>query len=568
MNVLLVEDDPSDALYFKDTLKRTADVEVQVVRSLAEAIESCERAFFELAVIDLSLPDSRGLDTIHQFVAGTTHTPAIVIMTGIDDGEIALQAVKAGAQDFIVKGLAEPSTLIRTLRYAMERHRMSQELMAANTRVRHLATHCSLTDLPNRYLFMDRLRSALAAADRTRKGVAVIFIDLDRFKPINDSLGHNAGDLVLQCVAGRLQQSIRSSDTVARLGGDEFTILLRDVTDPMNAQRVMENITNQIAEPIVVADKTITIHLSAGIAVYPRDGASGDELLRNADAAMYHAKRNFETYRFWSDELSSDVRDRLEFERALETAVRDEELALSFHPQVDAQSGAIVGCEALVRWYRPGVGWLQPADFIPVAEECGLIHVLGDWVLRRAVRTRLDWAKKGYDVGRIAVNVSPRQLRARDFVERHLAILDEVGLDAELLELDITEAGLIEDPPGAIAKLQQLRCKGVSIALDDFGTGYSSVGLLADLPLDLLKIDRQFVQGVPGDARRAATTRAIIHLALELGFDVAAEGVEAPGQRDFLLANGCRRMQGFFFAEPIAEAEAGTLMARPVLGAD
>lgn len=560
MKILLVEDDEADAMLFQAYLKAEHDFTVSLERSLGDAVERCAHETFDLVVLDLWLPDSSGLDTLNRFREEVESAPGIVLLTGLDDREMALKAVQAGAQDFVVKGTLSSSNLVPAIRHSLERHRMSQELMAANDRVRYLATHCSLTELPNRYLLMDRLENAIASAARSGTGLAVLFIDLDRFKPINDTYGHEAGDLVLRTVGERLKHATRSSDTVARLGGDEFSVLLRGTADPVTIERVAEKIGREVSQPISIDGREVVTRPSIGIALYPTDGETGEALLRNSDAAMYHAKKHHEPHRIWSDSLRVGARDRIQFEADLSRAIEQEEIALNFQPQVDGRSGRIVGFEALARWDRKGFGSISPAEFIPFAEECGLIEELGACVLRGAVRAQAKWLRLGLANGRVAVNVSPRQLRSSSFVSVVREILDSVGLSGEQLSLEITESCLIDDPEAAIEALETLRADGITIEVDDFGTGYSSLGLLAELPLDCLKIDRQFVQGAPADVRRAATTRAIINLALDLGFELMAEGVETAEQRDFLLENGCERMQGFFYSRPVTEDGALALL--------
>lgn len=556
MRLLLIEDDLVDAHIFRTQLKKASDVEVTVETSVGDGIDRCTHEAFDLVVLDLTLPDSAGLATLRTFQSGVVDAPAILVLTGLEDETLALDAVKAGAQDFVVKGGMGAATLVQACRHAIERHRMSQELMAANDRVRHLATHCSLTHLPNRYLFMDRLGTALKNAPRSGSGLAVVFLDLDRFKPINDGFGHAAGDRVLREVADRLRASVRASDTIARLGGDEFTVLLPGVRDRADAERIARKLVEAVARPMNVEGRSVSVHASAGAAIYPSGGSTAEAILRNADAAMFQAKRRGEGLRLWSTDLSDDARGRFELENDLARAVEQDALEVHYQPQLDGQTGRIIGFEALARWNRGAAGWVAPLEFVPLAEATGLIHDLGENVLRRAMRDQRRWSESGFGPGRVAVNVSPTQLRSGRFVERVLAILDEEGLPGDRLELEITESCLVENTTTTVAALEALRARDIAIAVDDFGTGYSSLGLLPSLPLDALKVDRRFVEGVAHDARLAATTRAIVRLGIELGFEVIAEGVENEEQRAFLLDNDCPHMQGFLFSAPLREADA------------
>lgn len=560
MKILLIEDDPADAALFEKYLEPEADLSISVEVTLEDGIERCTHEVFDLVMLDLSLPDSQGLDTLTRFRAEGDSGPAVVLLTGLDDREMALQAVKAGAQDFVVKGAFSPQMLVTSIRHSLERHRMSQELMVANDRVRYLATHCSLTNLPNRYLFMDRLENAIASSARSGTGLAVLYMDLNKFKPINDTYGHESGDLVLRTVGERLQNATRSSDTVARLGGDEFVILLRGTADPATLARVAEKVSQEVSRPIDLRATEVTTFPSIGIAIYPSDGTTGESLLRNSDAAMYHAKKKAEPHRFWSESLRSGARYRINLERDLAHAIEHDELQLHVQPQFDVVTGTIEGFEALTRWHRPQFGWMSPLELFPLAEESGLIDDLGRWVIRAAAKLQSGWKQRRYQSGRLAINISTKQVRSASFVSSVREALHGFDLSGADFTLEVTESCLMDDEGAALDALAALRREGVRVSLDDFGSGRSSLGQLSELPVDELKIDPGIVQNAPHSAAQGKSLRAMIHLAREMEFGLIAEGVETPAQRDFLLANGCNRMQGYLFAKGMPPEEAVGLL--------
>ncbi|HJW02863.1 MAG TPA: cache domain-containing protein [Azospira sp.] len=441
------------------------------------------------------------------------------------------------------------------------------ERKAVEAKVRHMAEYDALTNLPNRVLLNDRIGQAIAADNRTDSRLALLFLDLDRFKNINDSLGHAVGDQVLCQVSERLRACIRASDTVSRLGGDEFVILLPELEAPDQAASVAKKLIAAVAEPITVGSYDLSVTPSIGIALFPEDGADGETLLKNADAAMYHAKelgRN--RYQYFTQEMNTRVSERLAMENSLRQALQREELVLYYQPQFDLRDGRLVGCEALVRWRHPELGMIPPGRFIPVAEESGLILPIGTWVLQEACRQARAWQEQGLAPITMAVNLSAVQFRHAKLVQIVQDALADSGLESQWLELELTESMLMADVAHNTAILGQFKAMGIRLALDDFGTGYSSLSYLKRFALDKLKIDRSFVQDLPDDAEDAAITAAIIGIARHLGLDTVAEGVETEAQRDFLAAQGCAKMQGFLGARPLPAAELATLLP-PVLEA-
>ncbi|MBL8481381.1 MAG: EAL domain-containing protein, partial [Rhodocyclaceae bacterium] len=429
-------------------------------------------------------------------------------------------------------------------------------------RVQFLAHHDALTGLPNRVLLMDRLNHAIAAARRHGGCIAVIFLDLDRFKNVNDTLGHLAGDQMLREVASRLQGCLREDDTVARQGGDEFIVLLENLQDVAEADRVAQKLISIFVTPFPIGDQELYLGTSMGISLYPHDGHDAETLLRHADTAMYHAKDSGRNdFRFYAREMNTVVQQRMELERHLRTAVEREELKLVYQPIVDFSTGSIVGAEALLRWNHKDLGAVSPARFIPIAESTGLIQPIGAWVLAEACRQARQWRELGYMGLRVAVNVSAPQLLRGNLKSVLAQILSAPGVDARLLTLELTESVIIENADEAAATLRDIAQTGIQLAIDDFGTGYSSLSYLRRFPFHKLKIDRSFVQDVTTDRNDAAIVAAIIAMSHSLGLRTVAEGVETAGQLTFLRGQGCDEAQGYFLGVPMSPADFLALLA-------
>ena len=431
------------------------------------------------------------------------------------------------------------------------------ERKQAEERMRHIAQTDSLTGLPNRLTLQIRLAQLLPEARRHQWQLAVMFIDLDRFKIINDTLGHQVGDELLRDVAIRLSRVVRETDFVARLGGDEFVILLPAISGPADAAIIANKIIGALSSSILTGNHELHTSPSIGISIFPDDGSDGDTILKNADTAMYHAKsagRN--NYQFYAAEMNQTASERLDLEHKLRHAISRNELALCFQPQFSADGSHATGVEALIRWHHPTDGMISPIRFIPIAEETGLIVEIGEWVLRTACHEMKKWIDAGLKPVRVAVNVSARQLRRRDFCEVVAGVLAESGLPAELLELEITESSVMENPEEAIEILQRIGRMGVTLAIDDFGTGYSSLAYLKLFPIDHLKIDRSFVADIEVDLNDRAIAFGTIALAHSLGLNVIAEGVETADQLELLRSNGCDEVQGYLFSKPLNSAAA------------
>lgn len=435
------------------------------------------------------------------------------------------------------------------------------ERKAAEDRINHLAHHDALTGLPNRLGLSDRLDQALAAARRDRQRLAVMFIDMDRFKAINDSLGHPVGDQLLVEVARRIKHCVRESDVVARFGGDEFVVVATGIADAAvtTASTLAEKIQRLLAQPYPISDHALHSTPSIGIGIFPDDGADADTLMKNADTAMYHAKaRGRNNFQFFTAAMNAQAAERQQLESSLHQALRNGEFLLHFQPQVEALSGKVTGFEALARWNHPQQGLVPPLKFIPVAEETGLIEPLGDWVLDAACAQLRAFRQQGWPGLTMAVNLSAHQLRQVDLVPRVAAVLASHELDGAALELEVTESAAMDDPEASIRILSALRAMGVRVAIDDFGTGYSSLAYLKRLPIDCLKLDRSFVMDIETDANDAAICKATIALAHSLGLLVVGEGVETQAQYQFLKELGCDTLQGYYFSKPLPAEEIET----------
>jgi diguanylate cyclase (GGDEF)-like protein/PAS domain S-box-containing protein len=426
----------------------------------------------------------------------------------------------------------------------------------AQQRLKHMATHDALTGLPNRSLLTERLAHALTLARRKNHQVAVLFLDLDRFKNVNDTVGHEAGDRLLKLVAGRLASCIRESDTLARLGGDEFVVLVEGFDSSSYLMTLSERILQTVSEPFrVEEDNEYYLGVSIGIGIYPTDGEDGPTLLRCADSAMYYAKESGRNhYQFFTSELNARVQRRYLIEKNLRRALANQEFELHYQPKVELKSGRIAGAEALLRWNSPDGTVMTATEFIPVAEETGMIVPIGMWVLEQACLQAVKWRNTLAPGLRMAVNLSPRQFQDEQLVASIKAILARTGMPAHALELEITESLLMGDTEKLMSVFESLTELGLRFSLDDFGTGYSSLSYLQRFPIGNLKIDRSFVSGIPGNRDSVALTQAIIVMAKALNMSITAEGVETEAQRDFLAEVGCHEMQGFYFSEPISAA--------------
>ncbi|HVY07821.1 MAG TPA: EAL domain-containing protein [Burkholderiales bacterium] len=427
------------------------------------------------------------------------------------------------------------------------------ERKRAEDRVHYLANYDVLTGLPNRFLMQDRLSQVIAHAHRNKLRVALMHIDLDRFKVVNETLGHYVGDALLKRAAERVRKATHEGNTVGRVGGDEFTIVFPNVTSLQTLSATAEAILDDLAKPFESDDQELFLSASIGVSLYPEDASSVDELIKHADAAMSRAKhfgRN--NFQFYTANMNVEVQDRMQIEAGLRTAIQRDEFSLVFQPKIDLATRRIFGAEALLRWKNPKLGMIAPSRFVPVAEEAGLVGQIGEWVLHAACRQIREWQDAGHSL-QVAVNVSARQFQEYDLAELVMEIMRDTGIQARNLEIELTESAVMDDAESSIITLERLAALGVQIAIDDFGTGYSSLSYLKRLPLDVLKIDQTFVRDISSDPNDAAIVRAIITLARALGIKVIAEGVENEAQLAFLNAYGCQYAQGFLFGRPLTE---------------
>ncbi len=558
--ILVVEDEPT-ANRLHEVLDRPEGTRFEITRVLRveEALLRLHETHFDAMLLDLSVQEADGLDSLMRASAAARSIP-IVVLTYQRDEATALKAARAGAQDYLTKGEVTPELISRTLLHAIERHRILQELTEAQQRHRFLATHDALTELPNRYWFIEQLKMLITAADRSASRFAVFFFDLDGFKAVNDNLGHAIGDELLSDVARRLKRSMRRSDVVARIGGDEFLSAMQDVPDSDSIARVADSIRLEIEKPYHVGDHECWISASVGIAIFPDHGTTADELIQNADTAMYEAKTSGKNcVCLFDPDMNEKAVERFKLVNGLREAIRAGQLQLVFQPQIRTATEEIVGVETLVRWSHPTRGIVSPKDFIHVAEETGVMVDLGEWVLRSACEAAMSWESLGQ--ARVAVNISGRQLEQENFAERVQRILDEVGLPAGRLELELTESlAASESTLRAVAELRRL---GIRVAIDDFGTGYSSLTMLKRLDVDVLKIDQSFVRGAALTDPDRVILEGIVHIALGLGVEVVAEGVESVEEMRFLMDRGCTAMQGYLFSKPVDRKQIDALGRDP-----
>ncbi len=675
--MLLIEDNPGDARLIKEMLQEQSSqkIELKHVECMEDAEKHLAANAIDVILLDLGLPDAQGLDAVRRARAAARGIP-LVVLSGLDDESMAIQAMQEGAQDYLVKGQIEPRELVRALRYAVERKSIQEALfeeqeraqvtldcigdgvistdvsgnitflnivaeklsgwslhevvgrpmadafrvLNGNTRkvipnpmvkasqqnrrgnlptnsvlvrrdgtdifiedsvspihdhngqvigavlvfrdvsesramadqIAHLAEHDFLTGLPNRLLLNDRIGQAIALAERNRGKIAVLFMDMDGFKNINDSLGHPAGDDLLKCIANRLRDCVRGPDTVSRQGGDEFIVLLQGVKKPEDAAIAAKRLLKSLSETYFMGPHNLHITSSIGVSMYPDDGPDAETLIKNADTAMYQAKENGrQSFQFFKPEMNVRAVERQSIEEDLRCALERNEFTLHYQPKINLTTRAITGAEALLRWTHPTRGSVPPAQFIPVAEDSGLIVPIGAWVVREACRQAQAWVAAGLPIGSIAVNVSALEFRNEDFLESLFATLKETGLDPKSLELEVTESALMKNAEISSTILQILRKIGVRVAVDDFGTGYSSLSYLRKFPLDALKIDQSFVRQIADSPDGNTIVSTIITMARSLHLRVIAEGVETPEELEFLLAQQCDEAQGYKFSRPI-----------------
>jgi len=557
LRVLIIEDSEDDTRRLVRELERdgyeSTFKRVDTAEAMAAALD--EQAW-DLVIADYSMPSFSSPAALKLLKEKELDLPFIIVSGTIGEDR-AVEAMKAGAHDFILKNNLKRllPAIQRELREASGR----RARLRAEARLNQLALYDLLTGLPNRQFFMELLNKALHRAQRAKRLVALLFLDLDRFKMVNDLLGHVAGDELLKSVAMRLKSVARASDTVARLSGDEFTIILEDVLSADSVARFSQKILQALTQGFKVSGRDFFITGSIGVALYPNDGTDMATLLKSADAAMYAAKEYTGTIRFYSPSINARTMEQLTLETGLLRALDQNEFVLHYQPVVEFVTRRIVSVEALLHWQHPDRGLLAPDSFIPLVEGSDLIVSIGEWVIRTACEQLRTWQATGFPELRMTVNVAPRQLTKQDFIKRLVRILRETGIKPACLELELTERTLIQGMEWVVPQLQALRDLGIQIDIDDFGAEYSSLNYLRRLPVTGLKIDRSFIRGITTNLEDASIAAMIISLAHSLNLKVIAEGVETLRQAAVLQNKGCAEMQGYYFSPPLPARTLTTL---------
>ena len=543
--ILVADDDPAIRLILRHTMEQDGYQVVEATNGV-EALQITIRQSPDLILMDAVMPEMDGFRATEELKGMPDYVDIpVLVITALDDDRSVSRAFEVGACDYITK----------PVNWSVLRQRVRRLLYTAEAerKIRHLAYHDTLTGLPNRLLFMDRMDQAISRAQRNDDGFALLFIDVDHFKVINDSMGHEAGDQLLTQVTRRLSLNVRRSDTIARLGGDEFTVILENVGEPETVVMVTKNLLETLCKPINIGGREVHVSASVGIAMYPDDGENFGHLLKNADTAMYRAKaQGRNTFQFYASEMSTAAMRRLELENSLRYAIEKQEFIVHYQPKYDLHSRRCIGMEALVRWDHPEKGVIPPDEFIPLAEETGLIVALGEWVIRTACGQLSAWQQAGYEIRDLSINVSARQFQEQDLCALFAEVLEAFQLRAEDIEVELTESVLVDNHDQARRILAQLHDMGLKIALDDFGTGYASMAYLKEFPIDTVKIDRSFVWGIPNDEENIAIVRAIAGLTSALGLSLIAEGVETAQQVEFLKDIECFRGQGYLWSRPVS----------------
>lgn len=541
--VVLADDDPSIRLMVRHVLE-SEDYDIVEAADGLEAIKAIEKHHPALVLLDAVMPGLNGFATCQQIKdRGYTDIPVMMI-TGLDDDASVERAYDVGAIEYITK----------PIKWAVLKHRVRAVVakVIAERKVEMLAYRDSLTNLPNRLLFVDRLEQALVRAERHRESVALLSIDIDDFKLVNDSFGHAAGDKLIQAVGKLLARSLRRADTVARLGGDEFAIIVDNIEGPEDAISIADNLTTILEHNVRLDDQETFTSASVGIAVFPDDGMDARTLMKNADTALFRAKENGRhCFQFYKPEMSVSAMERLDLENSIRKALDNDELLIHYQPTIDIEKNEICGVEALLRWHHPEKGMIAPDDFIQIADECGLSIPIGDWMMESVCRQLRIWKDAGMENQNISVNISPSQFSDKGIVDKISGWLAENGIEGSELTIEVIEKTII-DSDGEIDKvLNQLRDMGVTIALDDFGTGFASLANLKDAPVDIIKIDCAFVAGIPESEKDSAIVNAIAGLTNGLKLKLLAEGVENDRQLSMLKELGCHLGQGYYWSKAL-----------------
>jgi len=556
MNLLIVDDDRVDRLNTLRALRQTGwPVKVVEASSAEEGLNLARRGKFDIILLDYKLPTMNGLELLKLLRESVTNTSAVAMLSHSEDETLAIQCIEAGAQDFLAKSEVTGSRLLRAILQAKERYKYEQQLLKSHEQLRKLAEVDSLTGLANRYSFEKSLREALTDAETSGMRMALLVLDLDKFKQINDTMGHDAGDRLLQEVASRLRGPIREGDVLSRLGGDEYAILVKDIKSMDQVQNIVDRIIREFKKPMIVSGKDIVISTSIGIAVYPDSATDSIQLMKCADVAMYRSKEALgrNKFRFYSKSLHEKVHKRFELERELYRAVEGNEFELYYQPQFDPNTNKIICVEALIRWETPEHRIIPPNRFIPIAEEIGLIDKIGDWVIDEACKQLRNWRRNfnARELGfSIAINLSALQLNRKELFVKLVDAMAVNRIPPKFLELELTESAM-NDSARAMNVLTKISDLGIKLALDDFGTGYSSLFQLQKYPFQVLKIDKFFIQSIPEADNDAKFLNAINAFAKTLDIEVVAEGVETKAQYNWCKRLHFNRVQGYYFGRPV-----------------
>jgi diguanylate cyclase (GGDEF)-like protein len=546
MKILLIEDNATDADFLRAALRRSKAEEVDLthVSTLKEGGIALKKGEFDVVLLDMGLPDGNGMECVAAVQAANPEIP-IIVLSGQDDEDFAVSILNKGVQDYLVKWEGKGRVILRSIRYAMERKK-------AELRLNYLAQYDGLTGMPNREFLTGHLKSAIARAERGQNKAALFYLGLNKFKAVNDLLGHKGADVLLKEVAERLHMHTRAGDALARLGGDEFAVVVEGLNEANDAKSIARNLINSLNEVFSINGQEVSVTVGVGITVFPDDSEEIKVLQNNAEVAMYQAKEAGQNeFKFFTGDMQEQLVQRNKLEEDIQAALRLKQFALVYQPKVDAQTQQLRGMEALIRWNCPTRGLVHPDDFILTAEESGYIVPLGYWIIGDVCRAIQKWDDDGLKIVPVSINISARQFQQADFAEKVAEILDSHGINPDLIELELTEDMLMHDTDAALECLGKFKKLGVKISIDDFGTGNFSIPYLRRFPVDTLKIDSSFVEEVTLSADSDHICRAIISLAKSLGLECVAVGVETERQLEFLRDSGCEVVQGFLFSHPI-----------------
>ncbi len=541
--VVLADDDPSIRLMVRHVLE-SEDFDIVEASDGLEAIKAVEKYHPALILLDAVMPGIDGFTTCQQIKDGGHADIPVMMITGLDDDASVERAYDVGAIDFITK----------PIKWAVLKHRVKSVVakVVAERKVKLLAYRDTLTNLPNRLLFADRLEQSVIRAERSRTSMALMLVDIDDFKLVNDSFGHDAGDKLIKAVGQLISRSLRRADTIARLGGDEFAVIIEDIESPQDTISIADNLTTILEHNVRLDGQETYTSASIGIAVYPDDGKDARTLLKNADTAMYRAKENGRhCFQFYKPEMSVSAMERLDLENSLKAAFENDEFLIHYQPIIDINKNEIAGVEALLRWQHPDKGIIQPEDFIPAVEDSGLIIALGEWLIFSVCKQISVWQDAGLKDQNISINLSARQFNEQDLVALFTQAIAENNIEGSSLSVEVTEHTLIENVGEVESTLKKLRDMGLKVMLDDFGTGYASLAYLKDFPVDVVKIDQKFVGGIPDNPDDTAVVDAIAGLTRGLKLELLAEGVETAGQLNRLKSIGCHYGQGFYWSKAL-----------------